>query len=157
MPRNATSPGNPPPRLSPPENNYNRGRRSCCHDRLSKMTLSGKGLDTFHASFYSVYEDRSISCSPDALGQLGREGRIDKPLLERRAAFERVSSPEKALRTPCSLDQTQKTLADVPKKFFKIMSKLLITGLVSMRQPNPSIGVVMAIDWFNTHSYNLPR
>ena len=31
-----------------------------------------KGLDAFRASFI---ESRSISCTPDALGQLGREGK----------------------------------------------------------------------------------
>jgi len=34
----------------------------------------GKGLNVFRSSFNSVCEDRSISCTPDALGQLGHDG-----------------------------------------------------------------------------------
>jgi len=34
----------------------------------------GKGLDAFRTSFNSICEDRSISCTPDALGQLAQEG-----------------------------------------------------------------------------------
>ncbi|OAA37516.1 serine/threonine-protein kinase Sgk2 [Beauveria brongniartii RCEF 3172] len=33
----------------------------------------GKGLDAFRASVSSVCEDKGISCTPDALGQLGEE------------------------------------------------------------------------------------
>lgn len=35
----------------------------------------GKGPDAFRASFNSICEDRSIFCTPDALGQLGQEGK----------------------------------------------------------------------------------
>ena len=35
----------------------------------------GKGLDAFRTSFNSICEDRSISCTPDAVGQLGQEGK----------------------------------------------------------------------------------
>ena len=31
----------------------------------------GKGLDAFRTSFNSICVDRSISCTPDAVGQLG--------------------------------------------------------------------------------------
>ena len=34
----------------------------------------GKGLDAFRTSFNSICEDRTISCTPDALGQLAQEG-----------------------------------------------------------------------------------
>ncbi len=34
----------------------------------------GKGLDVFHTSFKAVCEGRSVSCSPDTLGQLGHDG-----------------------------------------------------------------------------------
>ncbi|KAH8585983.1 hypothetical protein B0O99DRAFT_695910 [Bisporella sp. PMI_857] len=33
----------------------------------------GKGLDAFRTSFNSICEDRTISCTPDALGQLAQE------------------------------------------------------------------------------------
>ena len=33
-----------------------------------------KGLDAFRTSFNSICEDRTISCTPDALGQLAQEG-----------------------------------------------------------------------------------
>jgi hypothetical protein len=42
----------------------------------------GKGLDAFRTSFNSICEDRSISCTPDALGQLGQEGKTDWRLFE---------------------------------------------------------------------------
>ncbi len=35
----------------------------------------GKGLDAFRTSFNSICEDRSIFCTPDAVGQLGQEGK----------------------------------------------------------------------------------
>lgn len=36
----------------------------------------GKGLDAFCAAFNSICEDRTISCTPDALRQLAQEGKI---------------------------------------------------------------------------------
>jgi hypothetical protein len=42
----------------------------------------GKGLDAFRTSFTSICEDRSISCTPDALGQLGQEGKAVWRLLK---------------------------------------------------------------------------
>jgi hypothetical protein len=36
----------------------------------------GKGLDAFRTSFNSTCEGRSISCTPDALGQLGHDGNL---------------------------------------------------------------------------------
>ena len=77
-------------------------------------------------------------------------------LLKHRPALARVSSPEKKVRTSYSLDQAQMTSADVPKNMCEIMSKL-VTDFVRISQPNPPIGVVMTINWLNTHSYNLPR
>ena len=42
----------------------------------------GKGLDAFRTSFNSVCEARSTSCTPDALGQLGQEGKTIRRLFE---------------------------------------------------------------------------
>jgi len=42
----------------------------------------GKGLDAFRTSFNSICEDRSISCTPDAVGQLGQEGKTVWRLFE---------------------------------------------------------------------------
>lgn len=36
----------------------------------------GKGIDAVRASFNSICEGRNISCTPDALGQLGHEGNL---------------------------------------------------------------------------------
>ena len=38
----------------------------------------GKGLDAFRSSFNSICEGRSISCTPDALGQLDQEGTVSQ-------------------------------------------------------------------------------
>jgi hypothetical protein len=38
----------------------------------------GKGLGAFRASFNSICEDRSISRSPDVLGQLGHDGNTNQ-------------------------------------------------------------------------------
>jgi hypothetical protein len=37
----------------------------------------GKGLDAFRASFNSICKGARISCTPDALEQLGQEGKQD--------------------------------------------------------------------------------
>jgi hypothetical protein len=36
----------------------------------------GKGLDAFRASFELVCKEQGISCSPDALDELGEEGMV---------------------------------------------------------------------------------
>jgi hypothetical protein len=41
---------------------------------ILENNLIRKGLDAFRTSFNSICEDRTISCTSDALGQLAQEG-----------------------------------------------------------------------------------
>lgn len=42
----------------------------------------GKGLDAFRTSFKSICDDRTLSCTPDALDQLAQEGKTVWRLFE---------------------------------------------------------------------------
>ncbi|KAK0621573.1 hypothetical protein B0T17DRAFT_295605 [Bombardia bombarda] len=70
MPRNATS-------FSPIHPSLLKNVTSAMMDQsqseIIKSNPIGKGLDPFRATFISICEERSISCSPDALGQLDRQ------------------------------------------------------------------------------------
>ena len=49
---------------------------------LENSPIFGNGFDALRTSFESICEDRSISCTPDAVGQLGQEGKIVWRLFE---------------------------------------------------------------------------
>jgi len=44
------------------------------HVKIIKDNPIGNGLDAFRASFSSICEGASVSCTPDSLEQLGQKG-----------------------------------------------------------------------------------
>lgn len=46
--------------------------------KIIKNNPIGKGLDAFRASFNLICEGASIPCTPDALVQLGQEGKSEQ-------------------------------------------------------------------------------
>jgi len=45
--------------------------------KIIEENPTGKGLDAFRASFNSICEGAHISCTPDALEQLGHDGKAE--------------------------------------------------------------------------------